>query len=334
MRRLWYDTPMGRRASKIVWALQLARVGLVFTAVSNSWLVVLLSRSLPGQIPADHPVMALPLWAVMLCTAVVSAGLYTFGMSLNDVMDARRDRTFAPDRPIPAGLIGMGAATAQAVTALLFAVAASVPLGAGSTLLCLLCAALILFYDGLGKHVPGLGILTLGLIRLLNMLIPNPWMLYCWPIWLTMSHVTTISAISHRLEGKRPILDGKQVWIVTGGWAFLSIAIIGWMSARDGLVIHAQPWLPLGAVIAVILFALWTPIMIGRAPSPRAAGGILMKNGLLWLMVYDAAWLAGAQLWWQAALIAALIPTAMLAMSLMRTLKALVAEPPKFQRDK
>ena len=36
----------------------------------------------------------------------------------------------------------------------------------------------------------------------------------------------------------------------------------------------------------------------------------LERLGLLWLIVYNAAWLAGARLWWQAAMVLALLPIA------------------------
>jgi hypothetical protein len=323
---------MVRKAAKLVSALQLARVGLVFTAVSNAWLVVLLSDAFHvGPRPAWD---WMPLWAVLLCTAVAAAGLYVFGMTLNDVMDARHDRTFAPDRPIPSGRFGAGAAIAQAVLSLLLAVAASVPLGPTSTLLCLACATLILFYDTLGKHVTGVGIVTLGLIRAVNMLIANPSLAYCWPIWLTMSHVIGLSAACHKLEGKRPRLDHVQTWIVTGGWAFASVVLIAWVSRGNPVLTIPAPWFWVGPVATAALFGLISVWNVRRIGFGRAAGAKLMKDGLLWLIVYDTSWLLSAQLWPQATLVGAMLPLSLLSMSLMRSLKNAVADSPTFQRDK
>ena len=43
----------------------------------------------------------------VLVVALISIGLYGFGMSLNDLIDRRRDRQLAPHRPLPSGRIGV-----------------------------------------------------------------------------------------------------------------------------------------------------------------------------------------------------------------------------------
>src|SRR5438046_709134 len=78
--------------------LQLTRAALAFTAIADAWTVFLLS------VEEDHQQMGLKI-ATMIVIAVVSFGLYAFGMALNDLLDARRDRIFAPRRPIPSGRI-------------------------------------------------------------------------------------------------------------------------------------------------------------------------------------------------------------------------------------
>ena len=320
---------MHRALSTILPALQLTRIALVFTAIADIWLVVLLSEGLGLPMTAVRP---LPVWAMLLCTGAVATGLYAFGMALNDVMDVRRDRTFAPERPLPAGRMGLGGAIVVAVGALLLAVAGSVPLGRISTLLCLGCAALILFYDTVGKHLPGVGVVTLGLIRACHMLVANPSMGYCWPVWLTLSHVIGISAAGHRLEGKRPRLAGRSVWVVVGSWAFLTLALIAWMGSEGLLRIPDRPWLWVGPTAAAVVF-LGMVLNLARGNVKRqVVGGLLIKRGLLWLIVYDAAWLAGAGLWMEAVAIASLLGAAMLSMSVIRQLKVL-SEPTGFRRE-
>ena len=78
--------------------LQLTRAALAFTAIADVWTVLLL-RLKPEQGGGPEPSM---LWTIlqMLVASLVSAGLYGFGMSLNDLLDARHDRLFAPRRPI------------------------------------------------------------------------------------------------------------------------------------------------------------------------------------------------------------------------------------------
>jgi len=308
---------------------QLARVGLAYTAVADIWLIALLSEGL--GLTAGRPRPAL--WALMLCTALIGGGLYVFGMTLNDLLDARRDRTFAPDRPIPSGRVAIPSAVAVLLTALLVAAAASVPLGRLSTLVCLLTAAAILFYDGVAKHLPGLGVLTLGLVRALNMLIAFPGLGYVWPVWLTLTHVIGISAAGHRLEGKRPYFAPRDAWIVTSGWAFVTVVMLAWMSRRGHLILPDRPLIWIGPVVAVLAFLVLALRGVRAALNERAAGGGLIKLGLTWLIVYDAAWLLSAGLWWQGAAVALLLPAAWLTMAAVRQLKLAVAAPTGFQRD-
>ena len=320
---------MAEAIARILPVLQLTRIALVFTAVSDIWVIALLSHAYP-ELGAEP---GLPLAALLVCTAAVAVGTYAFGMVLNDVMDARHDRVFAPGRPIPSGRIGHGGAIAIAIGALLVAVAGSVPLGAISTMLCLLSAALILFYDTVGKNLAGTGVVTLGLIRAMNMLNAAPSLGYVWPIWLTMSHVIGLSAAGYRLEGKRPLLEGRSVWVVVGGWALGTVGLLVWMDHRGVAGPDGGAWLWVGPLVAAVLFIIIAMRTVRGAPSRRTGGGLLMKRGLLWLIVYDAAWLLGGGLWWQGALVGSLLPLAWGMMMLTRHLKVLVGEAPTFRRD-
>lgn len=319
------------RVARVLPALQLMRIALVFTAIADIWAIVLLTEALPAEMAGGLINRSLPLAFRLLCTAAVAAGLYVFGMSLNDLLDVRHDRTFAPQRPLPSGRISITAAVAIAVLSLLIGVLGSVPLGTASVLLTLAAAGLILFYNALGKYLPGVGIVMLGLVRAVHMLIAAPALGYCWPVWLTFSHVVGISAAAHRLEGKRPELRGVEIWIVVGSWMFGTLALIGWMSHRDALVSPAHPWLWVGPTVAAVVFLI-VALRTARTRPEAAAGGLLIKRGLLWLIVYDAAWLLSGGLWWQAALLGAMLPAAMMSMWLIRRIKDL-AEPPTFARE-
>jgi hypothetical protein len=61
-------------------------------------------------------------------------------------------------------------------------------------------------------------------------------------------------------------------------------------------------------------------------------GAQLTKRALLWLIVYDAAWLAGAGEWIAAIGIALLLVAALGTMTAIRQLKAL-SEPTGFRRE-
>src|SRR4051812_38070858 len=149
--------------------LQLTRAALAFTAIADAWTVLLLR--MPGEAPREMGLLIVE----MLVVAVASFGLYGFGMALNDLLDARRDRIFAPRRPIPSGRIQPRWAVVTALgllMAALLAAAFMTPLelyGKGvltqrgamlssadlvpySFLFALATAALIVFYDATSKY--------------------------------------------------------------------------------------------------------------------------------------------------------------------------------------
>src|SRR5690349_6799118 len=86
--------------------LQLTRMALVFTAIADSTCGLLLRAA--RQREAGHLRLVNYLDAdLLVATAVMSVGLYGFGMSLNDIIDRRRDSTIAAHRPLPSGRIGV-----------------------------------------------------------------------------------------------------------------------------------------------------------------------------------------------------------------------------------
>ena len=111
---------MGLISRRVFPILQLARMALVFTAISNSLCALMLSIELrdgPGHLLKHLPVKE----AVVV--ALMSTGLYGFGMTLNDIIDRRRDSQLAAHRPLPSGRVGVG--TAQIIAWLLIALALS-----------------------------------------------------------------------------------------------------------------------------------------------------------------------------------------------------------------
>lgn len=293
-----------RPFERLVGLADLARVALAPTAISNIWLVLLWSRAFePDSGLAERPLGAM----VVLC-AGVAVGLYVFGMVLNDLLDARRDRLFAPGRPLVAGTVTPRAATLAAVISLLAALMSATLLGSREALACLMCAALIVFYNAAGKHLPALGLITLGLVRVANMLVANPSLEFTWLLWVTFSHVLLISAIGYVLERKRPRLYPPEVWALVGGWVFCTTAMVVWTTwVADGGPMGLA-WLWVGPVAAAAAFAPVGWSMVRGAPDRRAGGRALILHGLAWLVVYDAAWLASAGEYGAAAAVGAMYP--------------------------
>jgi hypothetical protein len=282
--------------------LQLTRAALAFTAIADAWTILLLRPS--GEPSPPH------MWIViveMLVMAVASFGLYGFGMALNDLLDARRDRIFAPRRPIPSGRIQPRWAVVTALALLMAALLASafltllnlwhlealrirdiVPY---SFLMALATAILIVFYDATSKYLGGIGLVTLGAIRALHCLIGQPKTPLLFLSMILLTHVIVVSAIAYKLENKRPRLRrGDWVAIVLGVLLGNGLAL-GYMYLRGALVMANLAML-VGPGLALLTFAGWAIWLLTRqGMMPRQKGERLMLMGLFWLFVYDASML-------------------------------------------
>ncbi|HVT80315.1 MAG TPA: hypothetical protein VHM90_06625 [Phycisphaerae bacterium] len=278
--------------------LQLTRAALAFTAIADAWAVLLLRRPGTEAVPIS--------WLIiikMLATAVVSFGLYGFGMVLNDLLDARRDRIFAPRRPIPSGRIKPRGAFVVALVLLMAAFLAAAFLTLlhvwdrnsihvrdiipYSFLLALATASLIVFYDATSKYLGGLGLVTLGLIRALHCLIGNPRTTLLFLSMILLTHVVVISTIAYRLENKRPRLNKGDILTVILGLLIGNGLMLWYMVTRKEWP-QTQIHMLMGPGIAAAVFWVWAAMLLFGKLSPRQKGERLMLMGLFWLFIYDA----------------------------------------------
>src|SRR5688572_4405835 len=127
-------------------------MALVFTAIADSVCALLLlahgRHGSLGRLPVSHVVVV----------ALISVGLYGFGMSLNDIIDRRRDSQLAAHRPLPSGRIGVGTAhwicAGLGILALLGGAIYSRWTGQWMSLgLVVWTGLLIAFYDFAGKYL-------------------------------------------------------------------------------------------------------------------------------------------------------------------------------------
>ena len=301
---------MSNKWYRLLNTLQLMRVTLVFSAMSNVWLIVFLTHApaVEGTESAIRSgIVGSPLWWDLALSSGVAIGMYFFGVILNDVLDARQDKLYSPNRPIASGAIRPTNAVVLAFLALMFSMLCAVGLGQLSAILCLICASGALFYNGLAKSLPAVGIITMGLVRGAHMMIPDPKFTFIWPVWFAMTHVILVAAVCYRLERKRPRLIGWEVWGVTAGLVFWSIVLVGWMAFRDSLIVYGRPWIWGGPLVAAIVFMVVARKVAATARVSRVSGRKLKQLGLMWLILYDALWLFGAGLWWQASLLGGLL---------------------------
>ena len=338
---------MGAISRQLLPVLQLTRMALVFTAIADSACSLLLLAQWRAMRDGRSWVEHINLWQIG-AMALVSIGLYGFGMSLNDIVDRRRDQQIAAHRPLPSGRIGVTAAHSICMLLVLLALAAGTvfawlaPRDTGwmSVVLVMWTAMLIAFYDVGAKYLVAPGLLTLGLIRFFHAAIPAPGLPLLWhPLWL-LNHVAILSAICYHLEAKRPPLTRGHWSFVIGGLAVLNAVAIGtiWLRRYDPALDAAaslwlEPGLALAGAAALIFIALGVVIYRRSAGRPQA-GQQLMLYGLLWLIVYDAAFVAGYVNIYAALILALLLPVAYLSVQLMRWWSKVMAlsQTPTFKR--
>ena len=277
--------------------LKLTRFSVSIGAIADIWLILLISVHDADYVATS--VYHLPLWSALLATAIVAIGMCGFAASLNDTVDARHDATFHQSRPIPSGWIPIAQAVVVLVSSLLISLLAASFLGTWSIRLGLCTAAAILFYNVVGKHVPAVGLVCLGLIYAIHMLIPNIELTFTLPVWLTLTHVMVCSSAIYILEDKRPMISMRG-WIgVFVGWIVWSLILFSAPLATSGSLLPADMhvlslvW-PLCAVIGFALLVRWK---LSTAKSPMHAADKIRRYGALWQCVYATTWLVSLQLY-------------------------------------
>ena len=324
--------------------LQLTRMALVFTAISNSLCEWLLWVRLRGGPEA----MTYPYWRQAVAVMLMSIGMYGFGMSLNDIIDRRRDSQLAAHRPLPSGRIGVGAAHLVCALLILLAIGAGAAYAQWSEqgwmplVLVGFTASLIVFYDVAGKYLVALGLLTLGLIRFFHAVIPAPQLTIVWHPLLLLNHVTVLSLVAYRWEEKRPPLTPAH-WAAVPGVLAAIDGLLLWLLAAHRMQLHPRmtvlqalrvtPAL-IAPAAAVVVFVILGWIIRRRSATSREAGQRLMLYGLLWLIVYDFTFAAGYVGPLSAGVLLIFLPLAYASVQVMRWWGGIVAlsHRPQFKR--
>ncbi len=335
---------------RILAAVEVARLPFAFGVVANVWLMVLLARveaeaatagqaadgsaSMGAPAGSAQVIAALPLWLALGASMAFAVGFMAFGAALNDALDAKRDRAFAPERPIPSGSIAARRAFHIAFAALVVGVLGALPFGTAALAGALVLAALVLGYDAFAKHIPAFGIVLAGLATAVSMLALTPDSPSLLPVWLAMSQTMGVGALAYVLGEKRPKLSRRAVVLGAMGWAFWSAALVALALERngglggDGALLPAfferrLLVLPALAVVVCALFGLWK---LRGVRGPRAAEKLL-RYGSLWKAIVAAGWLAAAGLATEAAAIAGIAIAITAILSIARELAPQAAAP-------
>lgn len=250
--------------------LELLRLPNLFTVPGD----VLAGWALAGQ--GGNPTL----------TLLASLGLYAAGLLWNDLFDLRIDARERPRRPLPSGRVHCRHALFAALV--LSVLAPLLALNAWPVAVTLL--ALILFYDALAKRFAGLGVVTMGACRGVNLLLgvavacpggPSAWPPLAWlAAGLMTLYIVGVSIVARNEANPRAK--------VSRDWRAFPIAMtllfvpIGWLRGAPMLWASPVACLPL------------LPLLLIRRPIPALVGGLIRH-----LILLQALWclLATGTLW-------------------------------------
>ena len=289
-------------------------MALVFTAIADALAAILIRQRLtqpePGPVwPHLHPVE-------LVLIMSVSVGMWGFGVSLNDIIDRRRDRLLAASRPLPAGRVGV--MTAHVVCGALgtLALAAGITLAAmnrspATLAYVILTLGLITAYDAVGKYLPAVGLLVLGLVRFFHAAFAAPELPLPWHGLVLLNHVVVVSAVAYAWSEKRPRLSPLHWIALTAAAAATNVCILtatAVMRGPEAISLPPHGWPVMVAAMGFVPIAWWT----WKVHQPPAAGEKLLFRGTLWLIVLDAAFVYSVVSWQAAGAILLLLPAAWL----------------------
>ncbi|MEL7483047.1 MAG: UbiA family prenyltransferase [Planctomycetota bacterium] len=320
-----------QRLSSVV---QLTRLTGAFAAVANVWFVVVWTRAFAEELGTPE-ILGRPLWMPLTGSAITALGLFAFGATLNDVIDAKRDRTLRPDRPLASEQVTIELAMGLAVGTLLLAVLGSLMLGQQATILAVVVAVAITGYNVVGRFVPAVGLPLLSVVYAGHMLVPNVHLVFTLPVLLVLAHSLVIGLVSHVLEGRVPRLSVRAVAFAIAGWAACSALLVYSGPARGSAGDLWPEWVPTMAwvwvvgSIAVLVFMCVRRIVRLKG-GPRAAEKV-GRYGTLWPAVYACAWMVGAGKITEAWPLLGLAIAGVLGMTILREAYSLVEEPIEFK---
>jgi 4-hydroxybenzoate polyprenyltransferase len=322
-----YHGAMRRIVRRTIAAIELSRLPVAFGAVANVWLMILLCRA--DARLGELPVASQPLWRVLGAGWLVAVGFLAFGAALNDFLDAKHDRAFAPDRPLPAGNLRPRRAAQIAAISLLGGLFGSLAFGTTGAAMAMSLAAVILVYDAFAKHVPSLGIVLAGLATALSMAVPCTETTTLLPIWLAMSQTMGVGALAYVLGEKRPKLTRRSALIGATGWIFWTAVLLALeLERNDGRVLAT--WTE-GGAIAIPAATVLVGAAVGywklRTLRGSRAGEKILRYGSLWKSLVASAWLVAAGMHLEAAAIAAIAAVAFGTVAILREAGPQLAEP-------
>ncbi len=315
--------------------LHLTRVTTAFAAAGNVWFVILWTRShaIERELASDR-LTTLPLWLLLASGGLYALALYAFAMALNDALDVRRDRALHPDRPLPSGRLSLDTAIGLITLTLLVAILGASTLGLPAVWTALGTAGAVLIYNASVKYLPSIGLVLVALIYGAHMMAANVELIFVWPVWLAMTHMLGVGALSHLFASRRPALTKPMLASAMAGWLLWSgvLLFIGYRRAGTlwpSWVNVSTIVVPAALAVSFVVFA-WMRYRRSGA-TPRSAEKI-ERYGALWLTLYTIAWMAGEGRWNEAGILAGLAVVGFLGMTVLKEMYNLAEHPVGFRR--
>jgi 4-hydroxybenzoate polyprenyltransferase len=292
---------------KLIGYLRLMRPANVVTSVAD----VLAGIAIAGYFVTSGTTWLAPvngdnlpfLPVILLCISTI--GLYSGGIIMNDVFDAKLDAVERPERPIPSGLISKNAATIFGGICFFIGIFTAGLLGRNAQYLAVAIMICCLIYNRFLKHSAIFGPINMGLCRGLNLLlgvciIPDQVERY-W--YLAIVPIVYIAAITMISRGEVHGGSKKPLYAAAGLYALViaSVTYFAVVNESTRLSITLAFLAMFGAMILRPLFkAIKNPIgpNIGKA----------VKSGVIALIVLNAAWASAFGAWPIAIAIIILLP--------------------------
>jgi 4-hydroxybenzoate polyprenyltransferase len=262
--------------------LKLFRFPLVFTAVADGVAgYLLITRGFSSANPLG-----------ILLVATASAGLYCFGMAMNDIADLERDRERYPNRVLPSGRLTVREASRAAIAALLVSLVAAAVGPGGSVyvrvVVWAVVAGAIVAYDYFLKFPP-----VMGVIRAFNFLLgvaasPGAKTLrdlgtfpelphFAAMTFVYVTALTFVSTLEDKKFSKTGVIVGAAVMAIAAAWpALLAFAISGDRSEAR--------WLVLAILAGGLAYR-------AKKAEDRAGVMLLVRDGVGGIILLDAIYL-------------------------------------------
>jgi hypothetical protein len=134
------------------------------------------------------------------------------------------------------------------------------------------------------------------------------------------------------LEDKRPLIDRRAAIVMSIGWTFWSVLILG-ASAISGEGLWPDDANPAGLVYPAVAMLAFVAVAWWKASrvSGRAAAEKLKRYGAMWQSLYGAAWLLALGLRVEAFWIGLFAVAGFTAMTMIREITGLTGEPIQYR---